>query len=718
MFPFSPSFLAARGSSTSLHSGSSVGAPASAVDEPGPSLSLDKEPLTAIETKDVIVIPCGDKGENEISSSDAAVLVFPETSTMFVSGFCQLTLLRGQASINGFNLSTYKTVRNICAPPWSPALPLEAIVKQKSQSSRQGGGVKQAILKALKKADKLAVLNSIQNSLNKETDQRLTGCVVLVEGVREEDQQWMVAAEDKGAFNCNSFANSHVAHVGSAVVASKVTLEESKSRIEPLFIPPSWREAVHKTSNLLEATPSARVLLCGAKGVGKSSCLRFATNQLLKKSKVVCLLDCDVGQPELGVPGTLSLHLVVDPILSLPHLNLQEPILSFYYGDTTTKNDPNLLVEMVTHLLGKYNETRLAFAAGRGATIVEGSVGCSTAARKSKARKVALSANSFEALDTGDDDDGNFDAPLSLPLVVNTDGYIRYMGAEILGAVVDAVDPDRILHLMTDKDKHLPALNRYLVEEKRGGGDGGMVYNDHVETLLPGKLAPSPISAADLRSLRMAAYFLGKDCSFLSDLMMTTNSGVGEGKDTHYSDGKCTGTGISASSNSNSSAVVQIRSAAIVDKYGTVASALCAMPAYSIPLDQVTMQCAGGGGAGAVKNDALPAVFNGSLVGILKVEDTKQRKRSLDHDEMNASPSRCVGLGVVRHVDESAGKLLLITPTPVRSLPENVLLVMGPMQLPMSMTYSPLMPTHPFMTSESAGDGSAKMKARNNVKRR
>ena len=82
-------------------------------------------------------------------------------------------------------------------------------------------------------------------------------------------------------------------------------------------------------------------------------------------------------------------------------------------------------------------------------------------------------------------DSDAFEVPLSLPLVVNTDGYIRYMGAEILGAIVDTVEPDRVFHLMTDKDKHLPALDRYLE-----GGEGP-AYSSEVATLSPGRSSPA-----------------------------------------------------------------------------------------------------------------------------------------------------------------------------------------------------------------------------------
>ena len=161
---------------------------------------------------------------------------------------------------------------------------------------------------------------------------------------------------------------------------------------------------------------------------------------------------------------------------------------------------------------------------------------------------------------------------------------------------------------------------------------------------------------------------------------------------------------------------VQIRSASVVDKHGVIATALCSLSAYGVPLSHVKMRYTGNGGT--VHSDALPAVLNGSLVGILEAKETKSLKGAEGATGDQGGLSRCLGLGIVRYVDERAKIILLITPVSPLELPQNLLLSKGSMQLPLSMMYSPLMPVHPFMTSESAGDGSSKMKARNNVKRR
>ena len=81
----------------------------------------------------------------------------------------------------------------------------------------------------------------------------------------------------------------------------------------------------------------------------------------------------------------------------------------------------------------------------------------------------------------------------------------------------------------------------------------------------------------------------------------------------------------------------------------------------------------------------------------------------------------CLGMGVVRHLDAQDQRIYVIIPRSSSSagrLHANVTLAKGALQLPISMTYSPLMPVHCYSTGESAGDGSSKMSHRNNVKRR
>lgn len=84
-------------------------------------------------------------------------------------------------------------------------------------------------------------------------------------------------------------------------------------------------------------TPIPHTRSC-VQGVGKSTFVRFLVNSLLSPrvsragdedhtgtgAAAVAVLDLDLGQPELGPPGLLSLHIVRAPLLTPPHAHMQQ----------------------------------------------------------------------------------------------------------------------------------------------------------------------------------------------------------------------------------------------------------------------------------------------------------------------------------------------------------------------------------------------------------
>eukprot|EP00913_Durusdinium_trenchii_P027213 g25533.t1 len=85
----------------------------------------------------------------------------------------------------------------------------------------------------------------------------------------------------------------------------------------------------------------AVLLVMGAKGVGKSTCCRFLVNRLLLQ---VYFLETDLGQPELGPPGVVTLHRIKDPLLQVPHAEqqLHERCEAFFAGAATPQSHPAL----------------------------------------------------------------------------------------------------------------------------------------------------------------------------------------------------------------------------------------------------------------------------------------------------------------------------------------------------------------------------------------
>ncbi|KAJ1619582.1 hypothetical protein T492DRAFT_572079, partial [Pavlovales sp. CCMP2436] len=94
-------------------------------------------------------------------------------------------------------------------------------------------------------------------------------------------------------------------------------------------------------------------LLCGPRNSGKSTFLRYLCNRALEDWDSVCLLECDVGQPELNPPGLVALHTLHEPLLGPPHahgLRGRATLGAVFLGDVTPSSDPKLYVAAVRKL--------------------------------------------------------------------------------------------------------------------------------------------------------------------------------------------------------------------------------------------------------------------------------------------------------------------------------------------------------------------------------
>lgn len=68
-----------------------------------------------------------------------------------------------------------------------------------------------------------------------------------------------------------------------------------------------------------------KVVICGGKGVGKSTFLRFSINTLLKQHGKITVMDLDPGQSEFTPPGFVSVSTIEDYTLGPNFTHLQTP---------------------------------------------------------------------------------------------------------------------------------------------------------------------------------------------------------------------------------------------------------------------------------------------------------------------------------------------------------------------------------------------------------
>ncbi|XP_053963753.1 polynucleotide 5'-hydroxyl-kinase NOL9 isoform X2 [Anastrepha ludens] len=91
-----------------------------------------------------------------------------------------------------------------------------------------------------------------------------------------------------------------------------------------LRVPQEWRN--------LYFTPKSKVLLAGGKSVGKSTLLRYLLNCQLEHCERVLVIDLDIGQAELFIPQTVSCTVLSQPLLGPGFFHNHQPTRAYVVG--------------------------------------------------------------------------------------------------------------------------------------------------------------------------------------------------------------------------------------------------------------------------------------------------------------------------------------------------------------------------------------------------
>ncbi|KAJ3820453.1 hypothetical protein F5880DRAFT_1487999 [Lentinula raphanica] len=165
-------------------------------------------------------------------------------------------------------------------------------------------------------------------------------------------------------------------------------------------MPSSWDRAldgVHlPTENTTDNdSPPNIYLVTGPKKVGKSSFARALSNRLLSRHHQVAYLDLDPGQSEFTPGGLLALSLISRPILGPPFTHPTIPARSHFLGAFSPKASPGLYIESVKDLVQFW------------------------------ARELGWGTGQHQR-------QGN-----AVPLVVNTMGWTKGLGADLMSTIQD-----------------------------------------------------------------------------------------------------------------------------------------------------------------------------------------------------------------------------------------------------------------------------------------
>lgn len=380
-----------------------------------------------------------------------------------------------------------------------------------------------------------------------------------------------------------------------------------------------------------QAALGFKVVVVGAKNVGKSTCLRYAINRHLSMCSEVAVLDGDLGQPELSPPGMVTLTRLRQPIFSQPHLHLvtnednasaaaPRHEMAYWFGASTSQGDPEKYVSSLTKLVRYYHEKLLP-------------------------------------------------QKPTLPLLINLDGWVKGLGMQILEAILLQIQPTHVIQILGDLNSkvfelslpdeiHLHICHAYHVippeEQQRKTKmstptsdsesketcalvdrqhDTGRVTSLSDIASLP--TIPSSIPASALRTLRFVSYFL-------DDISIWDRIRFGQKE-------------------------------LIVDINCVIAKRFASQKPYIVPFEAITVDFSSDEFRRDIRTpERILDSLNGSIVGLCC-------RTGKSDDEFDC----CVGLGIVRSIDREQQLFYILTPVDQKVLPQVDTIVKGQLPLPM-----------------------------------
>ena len=451
-----------------------------------------------------------------------------------------------------------------------------------------------------------------------------------------------------------------------------------------------------------------RVLICGATHVGKSTCLRYVINRILSndnehhkrentshsKQKGVVVLDCDLGQPEFNPPGILSLTHVCEPIFSPPHIHIIYPgktnmnatfhttskapssakttdiptidinasrnIDSYYFGDTSSKSDPIAYTNMINQLMNSYEQQVIQPAQKSYPSLVNQ---LSTSERTNDAQHITIDTCNSKSLSQDKPSPiQSQSSSSSSPLIVNTDGWVKGMGNEILGAIIDIVKPTHIIQILGhskakcfDLPPSIPDDCKVHVVETFQRGQNQLIETSYVHehsSFNHPKIANNAghAKSADLRALRFCTYFLGgmPECNHIPNVRFTSSG--------------------------------------FIDPNGYIASSICEKKPYAISFDDIHY---------FLKSDEADIkdylneyeketlILDGLNASFVALCTLNSNQSLMNQQDLNP---RCHGLGIIRSIDRKRRLFYILTPLSMKTL-QSVDLIIGGGKIPLPFEF-------------------------------
>ncbi|KAG2338562.1 hypothetical protein BDR05DRAFT_969131 [Suillus weaverae] len=549
--------------------------------------------------------PTPDLNVYELSTDEASamglqnatsVLSIDREETLALLGSYALTVLKGSVSILGITLSPSKVAHHVFAPRSAPI----------------------PILRCAS-SDVHADLNTY--FFPPRIGNNHGGAVVAIQSLDTGvEGLGRVCRVFDGVFEPSRWQRS-----SAEVIRPGVSLVTHSTRdMLPFVLPESWSTALsvaEMSPSSADPIPLSVYVVKGPKKSGKSTFARTLLNRLLARFQRVAYLECDVGQSEFTPGGLVALNVVDNPVFGPPFTHPSLPYRAHYVGATSPRCSPAHYLAAVQALLETFK------------------------------LEVQTSMPDDESIDTRVTD--------VTPLVVNTMGWTKGLGADLNAKIEELVEPTHVFEIIGTEEKGWPtAPSAYDTLYNQPAPSKAFQYT--LEAISP-NLTNTHFNAVDQRNLNILSYFHAIFPPIAS-----------------------------ASFPSLSAPIRQMTAT----KWET-SHPLCARYPYEVDwsqaFDQIILI---GAGYEDVISSEISNVLNGAIVGLVECEPGTEDPvypdpsgaRELPYAQARHPPvpstSTCHGVALIRAISPSSSHMHILTPIPPAILARCRVIVKGELELP------------------------------------
>lgn len=222
-----------------------------------------------------------------IDLGDSKLIVLEQNTVIYLHGVVRITVVRGCVDVLGYVISSGSKSVDLFSPKGTSFLyirPLQSTVSTNIYTS-------------------FAQNEEIVNFIEQQT---YDSCIIL----------------------CETVENSDISYIEKHIAQQIYPKQDNSLRYVFEEHPVNWNVVTVSSDwdNICDTvSPHCKVFLCGGKGVGKSTFLRYAINRLLVKYAKIRVVDLDPGQPEFTISGCVSVHTITEPVFGPNYTHIRKP---------------------------------------------------------------------------------------------------------------------------------------------------------------------------------------------------------------------------------------------------------------------------------------------------------------------------------------------------------------------------------------------------------